>query len=317
MLGGRITVIFGENSFEKARELAGIKAQAEKSNFEIENLQTEKLSEEDLINAICGVSLWAEKRLVIIRNLSENPQVWAKLPQVLARISNDVHLCLIEQKIDKRSSIYKDLSKIAEMKEKKSLGAKDGRSLAEFARMIAKNHGATLALPEANFLVNWVGADEWQISNAVERLALVGDFSERAVREFIPQNSENNAFEVFELALKGDFKMVISEISKMKISEGAEGAYQFFGLISGQMFNLAALKIGKSAGKTTNEIGKEIGANAWALGKFEKYERNLNSEQLSKMAKMFSKTDFEMKNTGANAWDLIESLLLQIAHQKF
>ena len=52
MLGGKIIILFGENSYEKSVELAKLKQQAEKSNFEIENLNVDLLSKDDFISAV-------------------------------------------------------------------------------------------------------------------------------------------------------------------------------------------------------------------------------------------------------------------------
>ena len=315
MLGGRITVIFGENSFERASELAKLKNQAEKADFAIENLNVENLTEEDFINSICGVSLLAEKRLVIAKKISDNSTLWDKLPVIISRISSDVHLCLIEEKIDKRSAIYKSLTKIADMKEHKSLSVKDEKDLAEFARTIAKRLGFSVDNKMADFLVSWVGVDEWRIRDGIERLAILGEISEENIEKYIPRNVESNAFGIFELALKKKQHEVIEQISRMKIKEGTDGAYQFFGLISSQFFNLVALKLGQISGKTTAEIAKEIGANAWSLGKMNQFVRNLNFDQLANLSEKFTQTDELLKTTNADAWDLIEALLLEVANE--
>ena len=313
MVGGRVTVIFGENSFERASEIAKLKAQAEKAGFVLEKLTAENLTEEDLVNAVCGMSLLADKRLVLVRNLSENTVVWARIAKIIARISSDVHLCLVEEKIDKRSVIYKELAKLAEMKEQKALSAKDTKSLAEMARRMAKQAGLALDHKTADFLVSWVGVDEWRVRNAVGRLAILGEISEAKIREFVPQTPENNAFEIFEAALRGNFTSVIEQIARMRILEGTDGAYQFFGLISSQFFNLVALRMGKKSGKTTADIAKQIGTNAWALGKFEVHERGLSDTEIAQLANRFAETDTQLKSSGAEAWDLIEALLLEIA----
>lgn len=313
MLGGKVIILFGENSYEKSVELAKLKQQAEKSNFEIENLNVDLLSKDDFISALCGVSLFAEKRFVIAKNLSEKSEIWSELEAILARISSDVCFCLVEEKIDKRSSFYKNISKVADTREFKNLTAKDAKTLAEFARTFAKKQGLSLDLKLANFLISWVGVNEWAVRNAVERLALLGEISEEKIREFIPQNVESNSFEVFETALRGNFEAVISQISKLKISEGTDGGYLFFGLISSQFFNLVALKLGKSAGKTTAEIAKEIGANAWALGKMEVFVQSLSSDNISKISDKFLQADIAIKSENVDIWDLIEALLFDIA----
>ena len=315
MLGGKVTVIFGENSFERTSELAKLKSQAKKADFAIENLNAENLAEEYFVNSICGVSLLTEKRLVIIKRASDNSMLWDNLPAIISRISSDVHLCLIEEKIDKRSAIYKSLAKVADMREQKSLSAKDGKDLAEFARKIAKQLGFSVDNKTADFLVSWVGVDEWRVRDGVERLAVLGEISKENIEKYIPRNVESNAFGIFELALNSKQPEVIEQISRMKIVEGADGAYQFFGLISSQFFNLVALKLGQSSGKTTAEIAKEIGVNAWSLGKMNQFARDLNFDQLADLSEKFTQTDELLKTTNADAWDLIEALLLEVANE--
>lgn len=313
MLGGKVTVIFGENSFERTRELAKLKNQAEKADFAIENLNTENLTEEYFVNSICGVSFLTEKRLVIIKRASDNSMLWDKLPVIISRISDDVHLCLIEEKIDKRSTIYKSIAKVADMKEQKSLSAKDGKDLTEFARKIAKRLGFSVDNKTADFLVSWVGVDEWRVRDGIERLAVLGEISKENIEKYIPQNIESNAFGIFELALNKKQHEAIDQLSRIKITEGVDGAYQFFGLISSQFFNLVALKLGQSSGKTTTEVAKELGVNAWSLGKMDQFARNLNFDQINHISEKFLQIDELLKTTNSDVWGLVEALLLDIA----
>ena len=189
MLGGKTTILYGENSYERTTHLAKMKIDAEKSSFEIEKKEIDGLSKSDFVNLICGVSLLAEKRFVYIRNLSENSEIWQSLGEILPRISSDVHLCLIEDKIDKRSFVYKSVSKIVELNEFKNLTVKDSKDLDEFARLFAQKQNLALDNKTASFLVSWVGVNEWAICDAVEKIALIGVASEENIREFIPQNT--------------------------------------------------------------------------------------------------------------------------------
>lgn len=323
MVGGQVTVIIGENSFEALSKVSRLKKEAEKSGFIIEVLSADNLTQEDLINITRGVSLFAEKRLIIIKNLSENINVWEDILDIISNISSDVHLCLVESKIDKRGSIFKQIKKIAIIHEANLLTSKDSKNLAELARKIGKNIDLNLDMETANFLVSWVGVNEWSIYNAIQRLKITQELAQKGedenlslreqIEKFIPKSSESNALDVFSLVLRGKFEGVIQEISNLRISEGDEGAYLFFGLISSQFFNLLSLKIGKKSGKNVTEIAKDIGINAWVLSKMEVFEQNLSYEQVKTMALKFAETDEKIKSSGVNAWDLIESLLLEIS----
>lgn len=313
MIGGKITILYGDNSYERTAQLAKMKIDAEKSGFEIQKSNSDELSKSDFVSLICGVSLLSEKRFVYIRNLSENSEIWQNLAEILPRISTDVHLCLVEDKIDKRSVVYKAISKIVELYEFKNLTARDSKNLAEFARLFAKKQGLSLDNKTANFLISWVGIDEWRIRDAIEKIALIGEANEQNIREFVPQNIESNAFSIIEMMFLGDILKLQEEFSKLKITDGEDGAFRFLGMISTQIFNLVALKVGKNIGKTTAEIAKEIGANTWALGKMENFVQNLSESQLAEIVSKFTQIDEIIKTESVDPWNLVESTILEIA----
>ena len=290
-----------------------MKIDAEKSGFEIQKSNSDELSKSDFVSLICGVSLLSEKRFVYIRNLSENSEIWQNLAEILPRISTDVHLCLVEDKIDKRSVVYKAISKIVELYEFKNLTARDSKNLAEFTRLFAKKQGLSLDNKTASFLISWVGVDEWRIRDAIEKIALIGEANEQNIREFVPQNIESNAFLIIEMMFLGDILKLQEEFSKLKITDSKDGAFRFLGMISTQIFNLVALKIGKNIGKTTAEIAKEIGANTWALGKMENFVQNLSESQLAEIVSKFTQIDEIIKTESVDPWNLVESTILEIA----
>ena len=315
MIGGKITILYGDNSYERTAQLAKMKIDAEKSGFEIQKSNSDELSKSDFVSLICGVSLLSEKRFVYIRNLSENSEIWQNLAEILPRISTDVHLCLIEDKIDKRLVVYKAISKIVELYEFKNLTARDSKNLVEFARLFAKKQGLPLDNKTAFFLISWVGVDEWRIRDAIEKIELIGEANEQNIREFVPQNIEGNAFAIIEMMFLGDILKLQEEFSKIKITDGEDGAFRFLGMIPTQIFNLVALKIGKNIGKTTAEIAKEIGANAWALGKMENFAQNLNESQLAEIVSKFTQVDEIIKTESVDPWNLVESTILEIASE--
>ena len=313
MIGGKITILYGDNSYERTTQLAKMKIDAEKSGFEIQKSNSDELSKSDFVSLICGISLLSEKRFVYIRNLSENSEIWQNLAEILPRISTDVHLCLVEDKIDKRSVVYKAISKIVELYEFKNLTARDSKNLAEFARLFAKKQGLSLDNKTASFLISWVGVDEWRIRDAIEKIALIGEANEQNIREFVPQNIESNAFVIIEMMFLGESLKLQEEFLKLRITDGEDGAFRFLGMISTQIFNLVALKIGKNIGKTTAEIAKEIGANTWALGKMESFVQNLSESQLAEIVSKFTQVDEIIKTESVDPWNLVESTILEIA----
>ena len=54
----RITVLYGDNSFEKLRELSRLKKDFENKGFTIENINSENIEEDQFISIISGASLF-------------------------------------------------------------------------------------------------------------------------------------------------------------------------------------------------------------------------------------------------------------------
>ena len=74
-----------------------------------EVIEGESLTVGDMPSVFLGTSLFAEERAILVKDLSENKECWAILPQFVAECPHNV--VLWETKLDKRSATYKALSK--------------------------------------------------------------------------------------------------------------------------------------------------------------------------------------------------------------
>ena len=308
----RITVLYGDNSFEKLRELSRLKKDFENKGFTIENINSENIEEDQFISIISGASLFSEKKFIIAKDISLNNNIWSKIIPLLDRLSTDNYICIIEDSFDKRSKIYKELSNIATFKEFKSLSKKDHNNVVELARILAKNNGISLDMQTAKTLIDWVGYDEWKIKEAIEKLSLLGDINEENIKHFIPPSLESNTFNLLELTLKRDIHNLLSNINIIKNIEGNEGAYKLLGLLSTQFFQIISLKIGLDNNLSIKEIAKDIEANEWALNKIKPLIQYIDSNSTDFIIEKISQADKLIKRT-SNPWDIIVATLSSIA----
>lgn len=308
----RITVLYGDNSFEKLRELSRLKKDFENKGFTIENINSENIEEDQFISIISGASLFSEKKFIIAKDISLNNNIWSKIIPLLDRLSTDNYICIIEDSFDKRSKIYKELSNIATFKEFKSLSKKDHNNVVELARILAKNNGISLDMQTAKTLIDWVGYDEWKIKEAIEKLSLLGDINEENIKHFIPPSLESNTFNLLELTLKRDIQNLLSNINIIKNIEGNEGAYKLLGLLSTQFFQIISLKIGLDNNLSIKEIAKDIEANEWALNKIKPLIQYIDSNSTDFIIEKISQADKLIKRT-SNPWDIIVATLSSIA----
>jgi DNA polymerase III delta subunit len=98
-----IKVFYGEDRV-KARQAIDKLLGGDYEIIEAENLTTN-----DVASVFLGVSLFGDKRKILVKDLSLNKDCWDMVPNFVADCPHDI--VLWETKLDKRSGAYKALSK--------------------------------------------------------------------------------------------------------------------------------------------------------------------------------------------------------------
>lgn len=299
-----ITILAGENSFENERELSRIIAAFDGAP---ERLDGEVLELKQLPDLLMGMSLFATKRLVIIKNMSTNKALWNAFETWVEKVSDDIHLVLVEPKPDKRTKTYKVLQKAAKIVEAELWGERDVLLAEKWAAEEARLQDFALDKKSAHILVERIGVDQWQLFNALQKLSVLGEVNPEIIEEIIEKNPVENVFGLFEAALKGNTIKVRTMLQSL---EATEDPYRVFGLLSGQAYQLALLAVAEfpSAG-----VAADIGAHPFVLQKLAPFSKNLGRAGAKKVINAFAEADKDMKSTATEPWLLIERALLKTA----
>jgi len=299
-----ITLLTGENSFEAERSLNGI---IDSFNGNVEKVEGSELQVSQLPDILMGVSLFADKRVVIIRGLSENKFVWPVLGDWLSKISDDIHLVLIEPKPDKRTVTFKSLKENADVREFISWTDRDIVKAEKWVATEAEKMGITIYKKCVQTLVQWVGIDQWQLFHALEKLVLTDDISVDSIKNIIEPNLVENVFNLFETALRGDTK-TLGEI--LKILEKTEDVYRLTALLTSQAFQLVAVV---SASKADN-VAKDFAIHPYVVSKLSPITKRIGKSGVSKIVSIFTELDDDMKLSRADPWLLVERALVKVAN---
>jgi len=300
-----IILLTGENSFEINRALGQLIADFDGVPEKVDGAELELRQLPDLV---MGATLFAENRLVIIKNVSENKTIWNALPDWLPRVDQDVQLVLVDEKPDKRTKTYKDLQKIAKIHEFKLWGDRDTAAVEKWVSDEAGRSGLQLDKKSARLLVGRVGADQWLLHQALQKLAVLDSVTPEVIEDIIEANPAENVFNLFEAALKGDTKRVAQMIETLQLSEDA---YRLFGLLSMQAFQLLTLGV---SDKQSADIAKDLGAHPFALSKLSPYAKRLGKDGAKKVFAAFVEADAAMKTSASDPWLLIERALVKAAN---
>lgn len=299
-----ITVLTGENSFELTRALKQIVAafSGDAEKYDGSDLDLSKLPD-----LLLGGTLFSSERLVVIKGLSENKQLWDVLPEWLEKADADIHVVLVEPKPDKRTKTFKELKKHADVREFSQWGDRDIMQAEKWAIDEAKKQDLALDKKLAQQLVDRVGLDQWQLFHAIEKLAVLDAVTGEIIEDHIEPNPTENVFNLFDAALRGDSKRVSEMIRTLQLGQDP---YMTFGLLAGQAFQLAVLA---STDKPASEVASGIGAHPYALGKLAPHAKRLGKGGAKRVLKIFADTDISMKSTSHEPWLLIEHALVKTA----
>lgn len=298
-----ISLLSGDNTFEAERAVQALVSQF---SGVAERVDGSTLELRQLPDLLMGVTLFADKRLVIIKNLSENKDVWANFGDWLPRISDDIDVVLVEVKPDKRTVTYKDLKKQATVTEFAQWTDRDVAKAEKWVLDEAKRQRVSLDTKCAQVLVRRVGSDQWQLFYALEKLALVDRVTVEVIEALIDANPAENVFNLFDAALRGDGAKVTAMVRGLEVSEDP---YRLFALLSGQAFQLAAVV---TSGQS-DDVAKDFGIHPYGVSKLESSARQLGRGGAKKIIRAFAEADDDMKLSRADPWLLIERALMKVA----
>lgn len=300
-----ISLLTGENSFAIHQELQKMMSEFDGS---VERLDGTELELRQLPDLLMGMSLFSEKRLVIIRLLSQNKSVWEALVDWIDRVSDDIHLVLVEPKPDKRTRTYKALQKSATVHEYKPWTLRDIRQAEQWVGGRASELGMSFTPNLAHFLVARVGTDQWQLSHALDKLSVLDTVSEEVIRESIEAHPTENVFDLFEIALRGDSVRVQEILNTLSLTEDS---YQLLGLLSGQAFQIAAIVVAREG----DDVARDMGIHPFVLSRLKQHAKDRGSKGASEIIAAFVEADDAIKTSSIDPWIAIERALLRIAHK--
>lgn len=296
-----LKIFTGSNSWLIKRALTELEAE------ETTRYQGSDLTASELADILGAQSLFSTKRTVIIDELSANKAGWESLGELADQLASDpdLTLILIENKPDGRSKLIK-LAKQAGWLENYPLPA-DARQATTHLETEARQLQLQLQPGVARMIVDRVGLDSWAGHMALEKLATVSTtISADIVEKYIAPSLEVNVFKVVDELFAGRALAVAELVDEM--DRTSANAYQFFGLISGQISNLLMIKV---LGKTV--AATELKLHPFVASKLASVANRLRLPIIKQMISILAQTDLQLKTTGQHDWTLIKLALVQIA----
>ena len=297
-----IHLLHGDNEFEKRAALAALVGDAD-----VMRRDGEALTLADIQEITIGQTLFTQSSVYVISRLSENPDIWPRLPEIL--FDDDNTIILVESKLDKRTKTYKWLQKTTKTQEFVALGDRQKPQLITWCETQTHERGYRLTRTQIGTLVDRLGFDQLRLSNFLDQLALAGNITNELINDLVPLARSENVFDLFVAALSKDYETVHNIISYLESESGLDGAYQTMGLLASQATNMAALVL---AGGDNKTVAADLSVNPYVLQRLSSSARTVDIEHLRWINDALFQADLQMKTTGVNPWLLIETALVSL-----
>lgn len=297
-----IYLLCGNNEFEKQAALVALVGDADVVRYD-----GEELTLADMQEITIGQTLFSQSAVYVISKLSENPDIWPRLPEISFDDNNTI--ILIEGKLDKRTKTYKWLQKVAKTQEFVPLSDRQKPQLITWCETQAHERGYKLTRKQIGMLIDRLGFDQLRLSNFLDQLALAEKITDALINDLVPLARSENVFDLFVAALSKDYETVHSIISYLESESGVDGAYQTMGLLASQATNLVALVL---SGGDNKLVAADFSVNPYVLQRLSSSVRASNVERLKQINNALFQADLQMKTTGVNPWLLIETALVDL-----
>ncbi len=301
-----LLVVAGDHGFLRDQKIHDL---SREFKLPIQRLAIDNLTADQFRLELSKQDLFAEKRLIVIKNLSKNADLRQVGLDLFEQLQADQDLVLIdeEEEIDMRTKFAKTVNQAGVLSQFKLPKDYDEVAAKDFIITQAEKLKLELSSKQAGLIWQRVGADPWQQVAAVKKLACLGQaVTDQQIETYIDQKPEAVAFKIFDHLWSGDLLILERDLTALR--QSGEVAPRFLGLITSQAVNLAAVK----AANSLSQAQAELGLHPFAVKQLWQRAQQVNWRQVKLLINSLTAIDQQTKSLKAEPWELINTGLWQL-----
>lgn len=310
--------LHGPDTFRSRRKLNEIIEQYKKANSIGLSLNFIDFKEKDFVdfkNAVETVSMFNEKKLVILRNLfGDKKNIQEKFLDYLDKIKKDkdsVVAVYETGEIDKNSSLFKSLCLKPAMSQEFNLLA--GQKLIEEAKQMFLSAKTDIAPRALEKLVFYVGNDLWRMSQEIEKLINYKGgvaIEEKDIDLLIKPKISSDIFATID-ALAERKKATALQLIFRHLEKGDDPFY-IFSMLAYQIRNLLNVKSLVEKGVAYWDLAKTLKLHPFVVKKTFCQIKKFSLPELKKIHHSLFEADLAMKTGKIDGRLAIERLIMDI-----
>ncbi len=309
-----IYLIVGTNAYRAQYELQRL---VKSLGVRPEKIDAASLDLNKLADMVRGLSLFQERRLIVIERLSERKDLWDKLGEWASDIAAETYLVLIEPRPDKRTKTFKTLQKTAKLIEATPLTDRQRPAAEKWLLDYASEHSVKLTKTQASDMVARViiadeksrstEIDQLQLTHAVAALKNAVKIDDAAIATVLPPAREFSVFDIIELAVRGKTANLRSALDELRRSDDV---YKVAPLVWSQWSQLVLLAKAEAA-SASDKI--DLGIHPFVAKKLRPLARQLSPKDLAELTELAAECDYQMKTSSVDLRMALEDFLFRVA----
>lgn len=277
------------------------------SDMGLERLDGEEVSYERMVEAVQSLPFLASRKLVVLRAPGKNKDFTENFEKFIDEVADTNDVLIVESKLDKRLSYYKQLKKLTEFREFRML---DAHGVVRFASEYVKGEGGVLSAADARYLVERVGANQLLVQHEIDKLLAYDTQVSRANIDMLTDASpQSTIFELLDSAFAGNTQRAM-KLYKEQRTLGEE-PQKIIAMLAWQLHILAVVK---TAGeRPTDAVAREAKLSPFVVQKSAGLARRLTLARLKELVTELRVLDQRTKTDGTLPDEAVQYYLLSLA----
>lgn len=303
-------LIVGENTYlvqqELQRLLQDVPAQL------VERYAGETITEPLLSDIMRGTTLFASERTVIIKDLSLNKDSWELFARWVPEVPSSTMLVIIEQKLDKRTKTYKDLSKQLKVIAADYWTDRDEARAEQWLAALAREQDLSLSTDQIKDMVKRAEIpaerpgqffiDQMQLVQAMQSLSVLDEMSDESIAAVMPPPVSETIYRLLEHATKRDRKDVDRILGELHEQQDPHLA---FASVAKQWSQLVMVALSGHDATT-------LPIHPYVLTKLRTQAREISHSDLTQLTRLAADLDARLKNSEVSAWQAFDRFMMAI-----
>jgi len=303
-----IIFLYGEDSYrarQKLKEITEHYKKIHKSGLNLKYLDFSKGDLNDLRDEVRQTSMFKEKKLIVITNpfsISESKGLKDFVN------SDDVIVFYQEDKVNRRTSLFKFLEKNAKCQEFELLS---GQKLKNWVKKQFEKYEGKIDSQTLDKLIEYVGSDLWRMENEIKKLVSFKKKTEAEDIDLLVRSKiETDIFKTIDAIAQKDKKEALKLLHK-HLEKGDSPLY-LLSMINYQFRNLLIVKDLIEKHKPYNLILKKSGLHPFVVRKSYSQSQKFSLEQLKKIYQRIFQVDFQIKTGKIEPETALDLLVVEI-----